>query len=372
MENFSASIAEVYDAVLDPTLWPRALKKAARFVGGSSAVLFSKNTFDKSGNLVFAVGLDEQFKALYSERYITFDPIPFGAHFQEIGEPIAATDLVPYNEFLQSRFYHEWARPQQLVDSIAVVLDKSPATAAVFEIFRHESDGIADEGARARMRLIIPHFRRAVVASMLIKSKTDEAANFRNALDGLKPSVFLVDANGRIEYANAAGHALLYDGDVLRAASGRIIATDLDTQKALYDVLAALQRGDAKLEAKGIVFPLGRQRGESYFAHALSLASDARRREGSGIAAAIFVHKEGIGIQQPLEVISEQYRLTPAELRVLLAVMEVDGTPQIAETLGIGAETVKTHLKRIYAKTGTCRQTDLIKLVAASSNLLVP
>lgn len=51
-------------------------------------------------------------------------------------------------------------------------------------------------------------------------------------------------------------------------------------------------------------------------------------------------------------------------MRVTLAVVEVGGAPEIAEMLGIAASTVKTHLGRIYEKTGAARQADLVKLVA--------
>ena len=64
------------------------------------------------------------------------------------------------------------------------------------------------------------------------------------------------------------------------------------------------------------------------------------------------------------EIIARHYRLTPSELRVLLAVIEVGGVPEVAEALGIADTTVKTHLGSVYGKTGTSRQADLVKLVA--------
>lgn len=60
-----------------------------------------------------------------------------------------------------------------------------------------------------------------------------------------------------------------------------------------------------------------------------------------------------------------------AELRVLFAIVEVGGVPQVAEVLGIAASTVKTHLGRVYEKTGAARQVDLVKLVAGFSSSLV-
>jgi DNA-binding CsgD family transcriptional regulator len=45
--------------------------------------------------------------------------------------------------------------------------------------------------------------------------------------------------------------------------------------------------------------------------------------------------------------------------------------PQVADVLGISLDTVKTHLKRVFAKTGTNRQVDLVKLVVGYMNPLI-
>jgi DNA-binding CsgD family transcriptional regulator len=49
---------------------------------------------------------------------------------------------------------------------------------------------------------------------------------------------------------------------------------------------------------------------------------------------------------------------------VLLAIVEVGGVPQVATALGVAESTVKTHLSRLFVKTGTGRQADLVKIVA--------
>jgi DNA-binding CsgD family transcriptional regulator len=67
------------------------------------------------------------------------------------------------------------------------------------------------------------------------------------------------------------------------------------------------------------------------------------------------------------EAIAKAYRLTPTELRTLMAIAEIGGVPQVAEALGISETTVKFHLRGVYAKTGSTRQADLVKLVAGFS-----
>ena len=75
-------------------------------------------------------------------------------------------------------------------------------------------------------------------------------------------------------------------------------------------------------------------------------------------------------IAEPPEVMARAFKLTPSELRVLLAVVQVGGVMGVADALGISENTVKTHLKRLYAKTGTNRQADLVKLTAKFSSPL--
>jgi DNA-binding CsgD family transcriptional regulator len=185
--------------------------------------------------------------------------------------------------------------------------------------------------------------------------------------------MFLVDADGRIVHANASGQALLDERSVLRAGSGKLAAVAADADRELSQTLALAAGGDVAIGNKGAAVALKARDGEHYVAHALPLTSSERRRAGAGYAAtaALFVRKATLEVSSPPETIARLYRLTPTELRVLLAVVEVGGVPEVAEALGMGEATVKTHLHRLFAKTETTRQADLVKLVAAFSNPLV-
>src|SRR5215470_17466321 len=139
------------------------------------------------------------------------------------------------------------------------------------------------------------------------------------------------------------------------------------------DIFACAGNGDAAIGIKGVALPLNARGGELHVAHVLPLTSGARRRAGATYkaAAALFVHKAAIDAPSPPEAIARAYRLTPMELRVLLAVVEVGGVPGVADALGIAETTVKTHLGHVYEKTGTGRQADLVKLVAGFTHPLI-
>ncbi len=365
--RLSTVIGNLYDAALDPALWSVVLGEARDFVGGSAAAIFAKDAaatkltiFHHDG------GIDPHYTQLYYDRYMALDPSNTAHFFATVESPISTGDYIDQAEFRQTRFYREWAEPQGLVDFITVALEKSITSAALFGIFRKAHDGFADEHAKRRMRLISPHVRRAVLIGKAIDLKAAQSANFADTLDGLSTALFLVQANGRIVHANAAAHGMIATSRFLYAANGRLAVRDTRMHHALMDVLTATDSGDGAVGARGVALPLATRDGGAYLAHILPLTSGARKQAGNAYAAtaAVFVRKAELELPSTPEIIARHYRLTPSELRVLLAVIEVGGVPEVAEALGIADTTVKTHLGSVYGKTGTSRQADLVKLVA--------
>jgi DNA-binding CsgD family transcriptional regulator len=371
-ETLLQLIGEIYDCTLNPDAWNAVLPRIGAFVGGSAGGLFVHDSLRRSMNILreFATA---DYGQVYVEKYRTLDPMGGTYFVLDVGEVFSTSTVMSHAEFLQTRFYKELVRPRGWIDNICVYLDKAPEGHAGLALFRNERQGIADESARARLRLLVPHLRRAVLIGKLIEFKTAEAATFADTLDGLSAAMLFVDSNGRITHANAEGRTMIADGGVLRASLGRLVVSDPDVNHALREIFLAAAAGDAAIGVRGVAVPLVARDGERYVAHVLPLSSGARR--GAGVsyasAAALFVQKAALATSSPPAAVAKTYRLTPMELRVLLAIVEVGGAPQVAEALGIGEGTVKTHLKRLYQKTGARRQADLVKLFAGYASPLL-
>ena len=373
-ERLSALIGEIYDAALDPTLWVDVLGKTRAFIGGWAVALSWKDAVAKRGGCYFEEGgQDPHYRELYFDKYIKFDPFTATQFVAEVEEPKSFLEVMPYAELVQTRLYKEWAQPQGIVDALMCLIDRSATSVGFLVIFRHERDGFVDDETRYRARLVIPHIRRATLIGKVIDLKKAEAASLADTLDGISAGMFLVDATGRIAHANAAGQMMLKRANVLHAKAGRLIANDPLADQTLADTFATAGNGDAAIGIKGIAVPLVARDSEHYVAHVLPLTSGARRQAGTcyAAAAALFVHKAALDTPSPPEAIAKAYKLTPMELRVLLAIVEVGGVPEVAEALGIAETTVRTHLHQTFQKTGVNRQADLVKLVAAYSNPLL-
>jgi DNA-binding CsgD family transcriptional regulator/PAS domain-containing protein len=365
-EQLSSLIADIYDTVLDRALWPRALRKATAFVQGEASAIFWKDASDHKGDVFFDDGgISQHYRELYFEKYIALNPTTTPRFFARPEEPAATGDLVPYDEFLKTRFYREWAEPQGLVDFASIFLEKAASKAAMFGVFRHARHGLVDEGTRRRMRLIAPHLRRAVMISKVVDLKQSEAASLAQAFDGLRSGVILVDADGKVMHANAAAHVLLSEGRVLRAPGGRVTSGDARADAELKAIFAAAAKGDTEAGARGVPLPGSGDALDPYVAHVLPLTVGERRRSAMPHAtAAVFVHKATLEAFSPPEILAQTFKLTMSELRVLFAIVEVGGVPEVAEVLGVAPTTVRTHLSRVFEKTGVARQADLVKLVA--------
>jgi DNA-binding CsgD family transcriptional regulator len=67
----------------------------------------------------------------------------------------------------------------------------------------------------------------------------------------------------------------------------------------------------------------------------------------------------------PVAWIMDSYGLTKAEAKVALAASSGLTIPETANRMRVSRNTVKTHLGRIFAKTGTSRQSELAGLMSS-------
>lgn len=371
-QGLTQLIGEIYDAALDASRWTHVLAKIARYVDGQAAGLLTKDGVSKSGSVYYQAGVDPHFVGTYMETYWKFDPVASLPDY-ELEQIVSVPDLMPYEEFLAGRFYREWAQPQGWIDAANAVLEKSTSSCAYLTVLRNQACGMVDDEMRRRMGLLVPHVRRAVRTGKVIDLRQAEAATFADILDGLNPAIFLVDAEGQIVHGNAASRSLMDTGDLLRVLHGRLTASDAQVDQTLQNAIIAAATAEEETGGKGGAVSLRGHGGERYVAHVLPLSASVRHNPGVGsrAVAALFVRKAELKTAPPSEVIGKTYKLTPTELRVLLAIVNVGGVRQVAGNLGVADTTVKTHLGRLFEKTGVSRQADLVKLVAGYSSMLV-
>jgi DNA-binding CsgD family transcriptional regulator len=364
----SQLIGDIYDAALAPALWPRVLEQSCSFVGGYAANILWHDVATEQAAVFYRFNVDPYYHDLYIAKYAAMNPLFPASAFLAPGLIYSIGDIVPMAEFVETVFYKEWVAPQEIADALGTNLERTMTSSALFVVMRDVRRGLVDEEMRRRMLLIVPHVRRAAAIGQLIGEHAAKMDALADTIGKVAAGVFMVDADGRIGYANSAGQAMLDQGHVVRARQATLAAVDPDAERELRDAIAAAGRGDAAVGIRGVAVPLGGAQQERWLAHVLSLTSGTRRQAAGSysVAAAVFVRKITLALPSPLELLAKVYRLTASELRVLHAVVEVGGVPETARTLGISQATAKTHLQHVFQKTGTNRQSELVKLVAGA------
>lgn len=181
-------------------------------------------------------------------------------------------------------------------------------------------------------------------------------------LDLLTISVILTDGEGRILYANMRAAALLAQGKSLRNGMGRISAANPRCALELRVAISECAAGTLPRTCRfGVAVPIGSEENE-VIAWVLPLP-----RKGSVPAqrrAAVFVREGGEAFSGDL--FARRFGVTPAELRILDMLIKGASSDEMSSALSISENTIKTHLKSLFAKTGSSRQADLLRLASTT------
>jgi len=182
------------------------------------------------------------------------------------------------------------------------------------------------------------------------------------ALNALQIGIVLTDRAGRAIFANRVAEDFLSRGDGLTLVRGQLRAAGpQDTRK-----LGALIQGAAKTSCG-----LGREPGgilslpTSTGSAVTVLVSPCPRLGLLEPAALVFLGTSLPSLRLEEQSLGQRYGLTRAEAKLLQALVDGGRLTDYADRAGITLNTAKTHLKQIFAKTGSRRQADLIRLIAA-------
>ncbi len=364
-QRLSDLIAAIYDCVVDPSLWTAALDAMRDLLDCANATLYVANPRTGEHRMQMTVGLAPAWSAWLNnheaELAALHATIP-DFYTRPLDEPFVRHKDVADDVWFAHVHYREWAAPQHIVDIIDMILIRRDDRVASCALGRHQCAGLIDEREIALSRRIAPHLRRAVTITDLIDMRTFNYEALTGTLDAITVGIVLVAKDGGIVHANAAAERMFEAGQPLRSVQGRLRAGDGETTARLDRVIAMAAAGEP--EAAGIGMSLAAGDSDIATAHVLPLTRGHLRTQLAPRAVAAVFVSDGAGSPLgSLDAIAEAYGLTRAEARLLGRLVLGESVDEAATALGIARTTVKTHVARLLAKTGSRRQTDLLALV---------
>ncbi len=371
-EKLSEFIGDIYDCALDPGKWEQVLASLNRELSFACSVLGFVPLHPGAMVINMSAGYDPEWidavggadgEIYKAESLRLWGGVKWLREFP-LDEPFVKSQSADWQMRDTNRYYREILKPRGIIDTIAIMLAREPQFLGYSAFSRHLSAGEVTESEVNALRLLGPHLRRAVTISNLFDMKAIEAATFSSVLDTFAFGVVLVDPQLGIVHANPVASAMLAARDPIESQHGMLAIRELAANDALERAIRLASEDETAMGSRGIGIPARLRTGDACVIHVLPVKRGEMRRGLSQRATAVlFVAPAATPAQMPSDALALLYDLTPAEKRICELI--ADGQPQsaIATTLGIARSTVKTHVLRIFEKTGCKRQADLMKLV---------
>jgi DNA-binding CsgD family transcriptional regulator/PAS domain-containing protein len=369
LDQFSAIVELIYAAALEPSRWQEVGRLLCDM---TNSVIGGVGIFDATTSEFISThghGLPPGYFELYRQT-VPYNPmLPYIA-LSAPGETWTNSQVVPDNELFKSRFYRDFIQPLGLRDSIGIVCLKSGPRFGVLVANRAAGQPVYGDAERRLFQLLSPHVCRALSISDLLDLRSVKTDVLIETLDAIVAAVFVIDASGLVLHHNRAAEQLLKSGRVMSLRNDKLWPVGASSRTALKLALEeALGATDgARIPDAAIPLAALNGAGAGMIASLLPLGNIAAQPvSGPGPARwAVFIQDPKTPVPMPGEAFARLYKLSPAELRVAMGLATGMTVEEVADSQGGSAATVRTHIKKLFAKTDTNRQIDLVRLMLAT------
>ena len=365
-QTISRLLGTLYAAPITPRLWENFLRGTSNLIGVKRAALIAHDTSTNTHRVFGSLGDGiEDHQDLYAERYWEYDEWTRRGTFKLATQKVLiGSEVWPEPEFKRSIFYNEFLKHIDISDVAGVGMAGIPGKFEVLSVYRGHADPEFSAENINILEVLLPHLQITMAMRRRLASLESRCTDLENAFNLLESAVVLLDAVGRVVLANDRARSILSQGQGLCLKNSRLIAQSQCYAATLRDLIA---KATATAKFKGLagggamtVWRAGKK--------PLQLLVSPLRSEGAALPGlsevAVFLSDPDRNLAVPAEVLRTLFRLTPAEARLAMSLFVGHSLSEAAELNRVSRETVKSQIASVFLKTGTRRQSELVRLLA--------
>jgi DNA-binding CsgD family transcriptional regulator/PAS domain-containing protein len=358
----------IYEAAAGPSRWNEFLSRFAEAIHAPSALFLIHDLRRGQPELFGSVGIDPVWKEALNAHYGAINPWNRGQHLLQPGVVLVGENILENHELVRTEFYNDFMRPQDWFHSCGAVATKSDSEMSYISALRSQDAGVFTPAELAVLEHLLPHIQGAVRIHHRIAGLETGLNAATEALDRFRTGVIVVNSNGKVILMNRVGEAILQRRDGLTLLTDGVRAARGQETSRLRKAIAAvsLQHG-SEVQRPGTVLLISRPSRTRPFEVLVSPLPASSRLGRGGPAAALFITDPEDGAELDSQVMRQLFGLTPAEVRLAMALVKGTSVEEYAQEAAISSNTARTHVKRIYSKTGVRRQSELVRLLLKSS-----
>jgi DNA-binding CsgD family transcriptional regulator/PAS domain-containing protein len=363
-----STIDKLYEAATRPDFWTSAIRAVTEVSGAHHAVCFIQDT--KRDLLAFGVTTNVDFE--HCRRYEEVHAGEFRHMMQNAatGQIYSASEaVIKREELVRTPIYNELLRPMGVHYSMGSAQRLGNRTMVFAQLSRPEHVGDFDAEDGQVIEWLMPHLNRALQLHLKLSAESVRTGAMSEAIDRLAVGVVLVDELGRVVQHNRRAGEILAEGDGLSLSPNGPAAASLVETTRLRQLIADAVTKDPRAGAGtgGYMSITRPSMLRPYSVMVSPLRVQPFWQEGGRVPyAAMFINDPETGEAADTEALQRLFRLTPREAEVAITVSRGVGLQASADELGVSLTTVRTHLQRVFEKTDTRRQSDLVRLIGTS------
>jgi len=370
-------VAAIYAAAAESVPPSRPLEILAELTRSDKAFYAHYDFLQQQGAVLASFNVEPHNIDSYRDIYASQNPwLARASYFQAEGLVWRGSDIVDLPRLRETEFYKLFLYGQVIENTAHLVIRVRGADLLHVMLTRRRDAEDYDEGAIEICRLYAFHARRALEISDTAVNWRFMEEGFSAAADEVATGVALVQAPATVLHMNRTFSALLNGGSASqpspfkpgmppRLPGRRPMQARLP--RPLIDALAA-----RPVPTFCLVDPVDHEdeRPIPVLIRPVQLQGSADGRAPNGFLLICRSSKSEIEVDEG--ALRTAYALTAAEARVCAALVGGENVHVLSEHLGISPQTARTHLKRIYDKTETTRQPELLRLLFAFSHRKLP
>lgn len=353
-------IATVYDAAVETWRWPEVMEGLSALFKCEAALVISFDLRQKSSHILCAAGISPSFMTCYRQLapprpWLPCEATPATLETPGGGDqPDAASRI---------RFYRKWLKPQNLHHGMHVTISSNSDGGEVCVLLRRKDAGSFEADDIAAFDRLLPHLRRAWTIHDAFAALNAKYEGMLEIANRLPIGVVLVGSGGQVREVNERAQEIVSIDDGVRIDRRVLKAAFQSDSETLHALVALALDPEKWVRYMGDdVIALSRPSGLPAF-NALVSPIMASQNVPGGPFAAVFLSEPFRPEQIDARRLQRLYELTPAEARLASLLAQGFRLEDLAAKLGISLNTARTHLKKIFMKTDTDRQVDLVRII---------
>ena len=360
-------IEALYEGAVDPPRWQRFVQRLSDSTGGTAVVLSLELRGALPGRRAYRVGFHEEYVGVF-EQYVTAG-LPWGPLR---GAPFVkgfglGSERFPDEGLPETEFYREYMKPQgfapeaPLAHLIAANESPLPSCVAIYRRVGGRPFGAADFDL---VNLLVPHLKRSFEIAVRLGAIQRERLALMEVVDRLPFGIALLDEQRQLVMANRAANKIFAQDEGLSIGPGGIRTGRVSEDRALRSLLeGVLAAPEAELVPDTYMTVTRTSGGRGYqvmVSPLLEAPADSAARDAK---VAVFVTDPEHRQVSTADVLRALYSLSPAESELVQLLSSGYSLDEAARKRHVTMNTVKTQLKRVFAKTKTSGQADLVQMV---------